>query len=184
MRHCPACGTALQREPEPDEATELACPRCAGALLAVRLGPNRLRECGGCGGMWVDNRTFLAICQDRGRQEPFVSGPRRPADTGADAGQGLRVGYIRCPVCQGLMNRVNFARVSGVVLDVCREHGTWFEPGELRHVVEFIDRDGISRGVTRAATDAFDLYLSGDASAAGRDPWGAIFDAFTPQGGE
>ena len=181
MKHCPACGTALAREADPDDSAEKACPRCTGALAAIRLGDNRLRECVDCGGLWVDNRTFLAICHDRDRMAPLVAEKLRP---GRADGELLRVGYVRCPDCQALMSRVNFARISGVVVDVCREHGTWFEAGELRRVVEFIERGGIPRGVTKAAMDSFDLFLRGDSSAMDRDPWTSIFAHFTPQGGE
>jgi Zn-finger nucleic acid-binding protein len=39
------------------------------------------------------------------------------------------------------MNRINFARCSGVIVDVCKGHGTWFDREELSRIVEFI-RDG------------------------------------------
>jgi hypothetical protein len=32
------------------------------------------------------------------------------------------------------MNRVNFAEYSGVVVDVCREHGTWFDADERQRI--------------------------------------------------
>ena len=37
---------------------------------------------------------------------------------------------------------VNFAKRSGVVIDVCREHGVWFEADELCQVVRFIGAGG------------------------------------------
>jgi hypothetical protein len=43
------------------------------------------------------------------------------------------------------MNRVNFARCSGVIVDVCRLHGTWFDRDELRHIVEFIRGGGLDK---------------------------------------
>ncbi len=53
------------------------------------------------------------------------------------------VSYIACPVCKQLMNRVNFAHCSNVVVDVCRTHGTWFDRDELRRIVEFIRAGGL-----------------------------------------
>ena len=41
------------------------------------------------------------------------------------------------------MNRINFARCSGVIVDVCRGHGTWFDASELREIVEFIRGGGL-----------------------------------------
>jgi Zn-finger nucleic acid-binding protein len=43
------------------------------------------------------------------------------------------------------MNRQNFARISGVVLDVCKDHGVWFNHGELTRIVEFIRGGGLGR---------------------------------------
>lgn len=47
------------------------------------------------------------------------------------------VHYVKCPVCHILMNRVNFAYRSGVVVDKCRDHGTWLNSGELIHLLEW-----------------------------------------------
>ena len=41
------------------------------------------------------------------------------------------------------MNRMNFARHSGVIVDVCKSHGTWFDRDELREIVEFIVAGGL-----------------------------------------
>ena len=41
------------------------------------------------------------------------------------------------------MNRVNFAHKSGVILDICKADGVWFEREELRRIVEFIRADGL-----------------------------------------
>ena len=51
--------------------------------------------------------------------------------------------YVKCPTCGQLMNRMNFARHSGVIVDVCKSHGTWFDRDELRQIVEFIGAGGL-----------------------------------------
>ena len=43
------------------------------------------------------------------------------------------------------MNRVNYARVSGVLVDICKAHGVWFDRDELRKVAEFIQSGGLDR---------------------------------------
>lgn len=47
------------------------------------------------------------------------------------------------------MNRVNFANCSGVIVDVCGQHGTWFDKDELRRIVEFIRRGGLDESRQR-----------------------------------
>jgi Zn-finger nucleic acid-binding protein len=43
------------------------------------------------------------------------------------------------------MNRVNFGKRSGVIVDACAQHGTWFDADELRRVVEFVRDGGLER---------------------------------------
>ena len=43
------------------------------------------------------------------------------------------------------MNRVTGAKGSGVVLDVCKAHGIWFDKDELRRVLAFIAGGGLDR---------------------------------------
>jgi hypothetical protein len=43
------------------------------------------------------------------------------------------------------MHRVNFARCSAVIVDVCKPHGTWFDKDELRRIVEFIRAGGFDK---------------------------------------
>jgi Zn-finger nucleic acid-binding protein len=42
------------------------------------------------------------------------------------------------------MNRINFARCSGVIVDVCKGHGTWFDRDELSRIVAFIRGGGLA----------------------------------------
>ena len=50
-----------------------------------------------------------------------------------------------CPECGKLMNRKNFSGCSGVVLDWCREHGSWFDRNELQQIVAFIRNGGLHK---------------------------------------
>jgi Zn-finger nucleic acid-binding protein len=51
------------------------------------------------------------------------------------------------------MNRVNYAKRSGVVLDVCKAHGIWFDQDELRRVLAFIASGGLDRARARDIED-------------------------------
>jgi Zn-finger nucleic acid-binding protein len=41
------------------------------------------------------------------------------------------------------MNRANFARCSGVIVDLCKKHGIWFDRDELSRIIEFINKGGL-----------------------------------------
>ena len=61
--------------------------------------------------------------------------------------------YWPCPACGHLMNRQNFAHLSGVIVDVCKGHGVWFNAGELQAIVEFVRAGGLERARAREKAD-------------------------------
>jgi Zn-finger nucleic acid-binding protein len=46
-------------------------------------------------------------------------------------------------MCADLMNRVNFGKRSGVIVEVCKPHGVWFDKGELTRAIEFVAAGGL-----------------------------------------
>lgn len=117
------------------------CPRCKVNTKEVALGKSTLRECPVCEGLWVDSVALHQICTDRERQTTILG---NAADILPNTQLALeRVRYIPCPVCKQLMHRVNFARCSNVIVDVCKPHGTWFDKDELHRIVKFISAGGM-----------------------------------------
>jgi Zn-finger nucleic acid-binding protein len=47
------------------------------------------------------------------------------------------------------MNAKNFSGCSGVVLDWCREHGSWFDKSELQKIIAFIKSGGLRKARER-----------------------------------
>ena len=43
------------------------------------------------------------------------------------------------------MNRRQFAHGANVVIDVCKGHGTFFDAGELRKIVDFMKSGGLAK---------------------------------------
>ena len=141
-KFCQHCGAKIERIEE-DESKPRSCPRCHAPLAAVSLGQTKVHECPKCEGLWIDTETFNEICADRDKQAAMLgvlpaSPPGVPLDFHLD-----EAFYIPCPVCGKLMNRVNFAHGSGIILEICKADGVWFDRDELRHVVEFIRAGGL-----------------------------------------
>jgi Zn-finger nucleic acid-binding protein len=159
------------------------CPRCpegSGTALAPRrLGTTSLEECPRCGGTWLDAQTFASVVSERDRQAALATA--LPGLAGARAPHGPReanVRYLKCPDCSRLMNRENFGRRSGVVIDVCKTHGVWFDAGELGDAVGFVMRGGLDETRRRELEEAKEevrrkridlLEGPGDARALGVD---------------
>jgi Zn-finger nucleic acid-binding protein len=159
-RFCPACGGRAARSE--GETTAATCPDCRLALRELRVGTAAILECGSCDCVWVDAQTFEALCADREAQAAVVhqyAGTTRPSKpvapresvSGSPSGEAPQRGfkYRPCVRCGMMMNRVNFARISGVVVDVCKGHGTFLDPGELHAIVSFIHAGGLERARRR-----------------------------------
>ncbi len=148
MKHCQSCGASV--DPAPDSSTtDLRCPRCDSALSCMRVGRTEIQECLQCGGVWLTNETFQDICNRQEEQEAILN--FRSQDEAAPAKGPLKVAraYVPCPVCRKLMNREQFAGCSGVVLDWCRNHGSWFDRRELQQIVTFIKDGGLRKARDR-----------------------------------
>jgi Zn-finger nucleic acid-binding protein len=48
------------------------------------------------------------------------------------------------------MARMTFGQRSGVIVDVCRAHGTWFDAGELDAVMAFVRGGGLETELAKA----------------------------------
>ena len=168
-RFCDSCGATIRAEVvHTPEATDRACPRCESALFHVQLEGYALDQCGGCGGLWVDRRTVEAIVRDQ--PKAVETGVRPDTCSGSTDQAALLTGefkgraYIPCPVCTKIMNPQNYARFSGVIIDLCRQHGIWFDAGELNRVLEFVSEGGLVEARKKEAEQAKD-----DASRARMD---------------
>ena len=147
--HCGQCGAAIIPFAARNETpSTLACPSCKGVKLTkIQLGEVEVEECAHCGGVWLRQDLFDQVSagkEARGRALgvlPTPSGPRSFVDS--------EVRYRPCPICLRMMNRYNYARTSGVIIDGCKSDGLWFDKDELRKVLEFIQAGGLDKSRER-----------------------------------
>jgi len=147
-RFCPHCGTRFSKSAaEPSSST---CPACRGALERITLGDVSLLECRACDGVWIAASDFERICADREARAAVLARPRPPSP---GLTRQTSVHYRPCLVCGKMMNRVNFGRVSGTVIDLCRGHGAFLDSGELHAIATFIMEGGLDRARQREKED-------------------------------
>jgi Zn-finger nucleic acid-binding protein/predicted RNA-binding Zn-ribbon protein involved in translation (DUF1610 family) len=135
--HCGAKGNRSEASGDPR-----LCPRCKIAMSDVAIGTTSLLECSQCEGIWVDVESLQQICVDREKQA-FASSVPSALERPLELEKMLH--YVPCPACHELMNRVQFAQCSHVIVDVCKPHGTWFDKDELQRAVQFIRAGGLEK---------------------------------------
>jgi Zn-finger nucleic acid-binding protein len=163
-RFCHDCGSPLLFTQAAASTTGYPCPACGGEhrLISRGLGAEErvaISECRRCGGLWVEREVFEALAE-RARQGKVADlGPAPqawpahdpdPAPAAASAGGPL---YRPCAVCGALMNRRNYERKSGVIVDICRDHGVWFDQDELSRLLRFIHAGGADRAAALTAQE-------------------------------
>jgi Zn-finger nucleic acid-binding protein len=146
-KFCSHCGARVERAQVPETGPE-PCPRCQIDMEAIVVGATNLRECPKCEGIWADTAALDQICADREKQAAVLGLPAHLPVPESDLPVET-VHYVPCPVCKELMNRINFANCSHIILDVCHLHGTWFDKDELRQIVEFIRAGGMDKSRQR-----------------------------------
>ena len=111
----------------------------------IRVGEIDLLECAACDGTWVEAPAFERLCAQREQQAGIAQRHPAAARGSAPPAPGSRIRYRPCPQCGKMMNRQNFGRLSGAIVDTCSSHGTFMDRGELHQVVRFILDGGFER---------------------------------------
>lgn len=142
MKYCPDCGVALNRAVISEKKDQL-CPKCTLPLKQIVIGQVPLCECGTCGGIWLDTETFESLLEKTSDQERILAYDRYQTTESGNQTKQSPWRYMPCPECSELMLRKNFLGCSGVIIDYCKNHGTWFEHRELQQIVKFIQSGGM-----------------------------------------
>lgn len=141
---CPFCGGRLS---EAVESIQPVCPRCKVSLKTTVSNVSNGEEyhiCPLCGGMWLDRVAFRRatseynVYRNENIKDEYKKEPIK--DT---------VEYIPCVRCGKLMNRKNFSRISGVMIDECGRHGVWLDNSELKKIRHFIADGGLEKAQDR-----------------------------------
>lgn len=138
-KFCPLCGAKAVSTNIFDEKKSGKCPRCKVNLQLIEVNEIKLAECERCEGVWSDVETFETICANRENQAAIL----KKFDEILHHPKYGQVRYVPCPTCQQLMNRSNFAKISGIIIDSCKNHGVWFDANELPTIIEFIRKGGL-----------------------------------------
>jgi Zn-finger nucleic acid-binding protein len=132
---------AVEKKISVKPGSVMKCPKCDVKMKITMAGEIELDECPKCRGLWVD----LAEEKTALKMEPAtftVDELRRLRKVYRPLGRVEKVKYHRCPRCGKFMWRKNYMYHSGIVVDKCREHGTFFDKGELEKAIEFVKKGG------------------------------------------
>ena len=120
---CPRCNEFLQ-EQDWDGVATWCCPNCRGTFFTGRGLEDVLNK-------------LRATCDPIDVQSVFKDFSDRFTRK-----LPTQIRYKTCPICSTVMTRRNYATVSGVIVDLCGDHGTWVDEAQFAALADFICRGG------------------------------------------
>ena len=156
-KYCHNCSAPITPESTAGEVSEMKCPSCDEhpQLFSRRIAEESatVLECRTCAGLWLGHDAFNVLSkradqefQHRGSEIDWTSFPQGEHDSNWR--------YRMCPKCAYPMVRRIFGKKSGVMIDLCREHGVWFDAKELQMILAWIRSGGLAVAGKAAADTA------------------------------
>lgn len=150
-RFCHFCGKPIHPEMVAGIKSTLPCPACGDEhmLVSRAWGDVSALECGRCAGLWLSDVSFEHLTEQAAEAGMQIESRNRLpqarlGETDVPTPEGA-ARYRPCAVCGQLMVRQHFGRQSGVIIDVCKHHGVWFDADELPRVLDWIRSGGLAR---------------------------------------
>ena len=137
MRTCPFCGGEHKRE---ITMKTPYCPSCRCILATQGYRGTVIYVCPRCKEVWVDTKDFKRLSSERDTYKdeaiPYTY-LRKPL--------AKKERYRPCIRCGALMLKRHFKKISGVIIDICADHGVWLDNGELEQIRCFIANGGLEK---------------------------------------
>ncbi len=121
------------------------CPICKKPMRTIDLGIDGnyfIEQCQVCMGLFFDPGE-LEVLLDKSVKNVFDIQYKKIRTINKELHTShKRAMYVKCPVCQDIMHRINFGTRSGVIIDRCKKDGIWLDAGELKHLFEWTKAGG------------------------------------------
>lgn len=115
------------------------CPDCMIYLDSIDIGKNTrfiIEKCERCYGLFFDNHELERLLEESVSKSYFIDHHKLHSLLQHPLHKDI-IQYRKCPECSKLMQRKNHLGKSGVITDVCKEHGIWLDAGELKQIQEW-----------------------------------------------
>lgn len=108
----------------------MLCPVCKDPMIVLELEQVEVDYCTHCAGVWLDAGELELLLETDEERERLINLFKEAAE--------VKEKSYNCPICGKQMKKSEIGEKGKVVVDKCRKnHGIWFDKGELKKVVEF-----------------------------------------------
>ena len=120
----------------------MKCPVDKSDMIVVEHEKIEIDHCLKCAGVWLDSGEMeLLVTTLKADGAPAQAEMLTPHDVGSAEGNR------KCPVCGRKMDKAQIGISKTVLVDICpRNHGLWFDAGELQQVLSGMDAPKTAAG--------------------------------------
>ncbi|MCK5834722.1 MAG: zf-TFIIB domain-containing protein [Lentisphaeria bacterium] len=127
-----------------DDPSNRMCPCCDIPLRTINVGQGKkfyIEQCSSCYGLFFDPDELEALMNES-TSEVYSIKLQKIDKLSSENFMEDKIVYRKCPICRTLMNRKNFGGRSGIIIDICKDHGIWLDRGELSALLEWKQAGG------------------------------------------
>ncbi len=120
----------------------MKCPVDKVDMIVVEHEKIEIDHCLKCAGVWLDTGELeLLVTTLKADGAPAQAAMLNPHEVNSKEGKR------KCPVCGQKMHKSRLGESSAVLVDSCpRNHGLWFDAGELQQVLGQMEAPGTAAG--------------------------------------
>lgn len=108
----------------------MLCPVCKNPMIVLELEQIEVDYCTSCEGVWLDTGELELLLETDEERNRLINLFKEAAD--------VKEKSYNCPICGKQMRKSEIGEKGKVVVDKCKKnHGIWFDKGELQKVVKF-----------------------------------------------
>jgi Zn-finger nucleic acid-binding protein len=155
------------------------CPRCQTPLTVQQAGNLAMNCCYQCGGLFLDGAASKRVVD---AVDPAAVAASQQVSSHARSAVATD-GVAPCPLCAKPTDRMPIP-AANVTVDVCREHGVWFDRDELQRVVQAVAPAPPPQPPMQPGMAAGQYVAPGWLDESAQKPFGGMpqMGAQTPQG--
>ncbi|MBD3216702.1 MAG: hypothetical protein GF310_00405 [candidate division Zixibacteria bacterium] len=124
------------------------CVSCDEPMIVLEVDEVEIDYCLECGGIWLDSGELGILLGDEEKVQHVIK-DAVPAPKKTET-------FRKCPICLKKMDEIEIGKDEDkIYIDRCKQsHGHWFDKGELREVLDFMDH-GESAKVVKLLKETF-----------------------------
>lgn len=106
----------------------MKCPVCKEAMIILELDQVEIDYCPSCSGIWLDEGELELLLEGGEARNSLLQS--------LTAVSASKEKTRKCPRCRKKMDKVSGGTDSSLLIDKCsRQHGIWFDAGELQEMI-------------------------------------------------